>query len=81
MAKVNQSRQEHYFASSHLNWSTDADLLKCLVKQKKADLPKSGYKASGCHVYRVPLPPGAHYEINEYKPVVKGVEYISTITY
>ena len=75
-------QQFHFYASSCVNWTTNKDLLKCLTQQRRRDKDKSqGYTTKGCSVFKVPLPPNAKYKINNYVPVVEGLELIAHITY
>ncbi len=75
-------QQFHFYAVSCLNWNTNADLLKVLLAQRKADKPRGGgYQTGGCTVYKVPLPADAHYSIDNYVPEVDGIERIADITY
>lgn len=79
---MTKKQQYHYFATSCLHWNTDEDLLKCLEKQKRKDQNKSSpYQATMCAVYKVPLPIDADYEIDNYAPVVEGVELVAKINY
>ena len=71
----------HYFASSFLNWATDADLGKCLNKIKKADRTDNRAKAKFCMVWRVPEKESAHYKISEFRPEVDGTEFIDYVYY
>jgi len=68
----------HYFVSSAANWTTDADLGRALKRQAKRD---KADKIGRAWVFRVPLPPNAEYDINEYRPQVEGAEFLDYVTY
>lgn len=81
-AIFDQNKPHHYFVTSSLNWSTDADLLKALTKQKKEDTRKTAaYHAKCADVWLVPLPADAEYKIENFRPCVDGIVYLGTITY
>ena len=69
---------EHFFVSSYLHWHTGTDLLDVLSRQAKAD------RASGvrhCVVYKVPVPLSEAYEVEYYRPLVKGTTAVTVIEY
>jgi hypothetical protein len=72
----------HYFASDFLCWECSTDLekvKKTMVRHNKRN--KGFFKSCYFTVYKVPLPITAHYEIDEYRPVVKGIEKIGRFDY
>lgn len=83
---MNDSKQDfHWFTSSIFNWCTDADLSKCIDKQKRADnaavKSMNGGKTPKTRplfrVYRVPLSESAEYSIEDFRPQVEGTEFIA----
>lgn len=82
IAPFDAKQPHHYFISSAYNWSTDADLLKALTKQKRVDTNKLAfYRAKRADVWLVPLPADAEYRIENYRPQVDGIVFLGTITY
>ena len=71
----------HYFASSHTYWTTDKDLDRCIEKQVEKDTSNNSYVIETCSVYRVPLPADAHYDVENFRPNVEGVEHVKQIQY
>lgn len=74
----------HYYATSSLHWTVDADLLACLDKQRQRDTDKrAGLQATMCTVFRVAGPADRPYEIDEYKPVVPEgeLQLVATVIY
>jgi len=79
----------HWYASSGLNWSVGKDILEALENCKRRDIGQSGkLTKSGkrdweieAKVYRVPGPVTRSYKIDNYVPVVDGLEYIETVSY
>jgi len=79
----------HWYASSGLNWAVGTDILEALEKCKLRDIGQSGkLSKSGkrdweieARVFRVPGPVTREYKINNYVPVVDGLEYIETVSY
>ena len=69
---------EHFFVCSALYWNSGTDLLEVLSRQAKAD------KASGvrhCVVYKVPVPLSEDYEVEYYRPLIKGTTAVTVIEY
>ena len=71
----------HFFSSSFLYYHFDEDLLKCLERQKRSDRQDRRFKVKGCNVYKVPVPAGTEYKIEDFRPVVEGTEFIASIVY
>jgi len=79
----------HWYASSGLNWSVGKDILEALENCKRRDISQAGkLTKSGkrtweidAKVYRVPGPVTRSYKIDNYVPVVDGLEYIETVSY
>jgi len=73
-------KDHHYFVSTALNWSIDEDLFAALDKNRRMH----GKKRTGGTVYvayRVPVPIAQDYQINNYRPVVDGVELLAEGVY
>lgn len=74
------SSKQHYFVSSLFGWATDEDRAKAVARCKRES---SNYYTRGkqiqMNIYLVPLPADASYEIDYYRPVVDGVEFIEQI--
>lgn len=68
----------HFYAVSAYTWSTNEDLLKCIVGQQKVD---KMYEAKTCRIYKIPLPSTANYHIENFLPEVDNIVLIDTITY
>ena len=80
MADAVSSDQGHYFVTSIAEWRTGKDLFKLISDAKKTAI--NVFKGRGIPCTKiiacyVPLPESAHYEIQEYLPVVKGMQIIS----
>jgi hypothetical protein len=73
-----QKDGEHFFVSSYMYWHTGTDLLDVLSRQAKADM-KAGVKR--CNVYKVPVPMGAVYEVDNYRPQIDGTTFVTVVEY
>ena len=89
LARPQVQAEFHWYASSGLNWSVGTDILEALEKCKRRDIDQAGkLTKSGkrtweidTKVYRVPGPVTREYKIDNYVPVVDGLEYIETVSY
>lgn len=72
------SEQYHFFATSAVNWTTDANLAECLRRQLAADrdAQRSLYGARAVYVYKVLLPAEAKYKITVNGPVLPDDQVI-----
>ncbi len=74
----------HWFASSVLNWRVGYDLAEVLADMRKLNRSSEVGRRKGAKaethadvvIYRVPGPKDAGYKINNYAPVVDGVECV-----
>ena len=62
------SQQQHYFVTSCAEWRVGTDLAKL----------KRAFERDGLEfgVWRVPAPLDAEYEIQCYRPMVEGAEFL-----
>lgn len=69
-----QEQQHHYFGATFFNWttaSTREEVVKKLAKEAGAEgvkLLAKNYGGLPCVTYKVKLPKGAHYTIEEFRP-------------
>lgn len=71
---------EHFFVTTALHWNIDEDLFTVLKKNRKQhgkEVPP-GLKY---FVYKVPVSISEDYEINNFMPVVEGVELVASGSY
>ena len=64
----------HWSATSFVYWRVAETKEKLIELMDKLDHMGDGYR-----IYRVPLPLEAPYEIENYRPVVEGLEYVEEI--
>lgn len=62
---------QHFFVSNVYGWATDKDPHKAVEKLIR-DQTKRVARGTNAILVHVPLPPDAHYEINNYVPQVEG---------
>ena len=66
------ANSHHYFATSFVYWRVAETKAEVIEKMDKLDHLGDTYR-----IYKVPLPLEAHYRIDNYRPVVEGVELVS----
>lgn len=84
-ADRNDAAEFHWFAASVLHWRVGYDLAEVLADLRKANRasevgrarkPKSTDPHADVVIYKVPGPTDAGYKIDNYAPVVDGVECV-----
>ena len=77
---MSNQQGHHYFVSTALHWSVDADLFKALEKNRRAH----GTRKTGGTVYvvyRVPAPVEQNYEIRNFEPQFNGTKFVESGKY
>ena len=74
----------HYYASSSTTWKTGTcpmDIISHVYNADRKNVKYRGMAGTSCIVYWVPLPLDAHYDIENYVPVVADMVCIAKIDY
>lgn len=72
----------HFFGTTNAGWvsaNTLVEVTRRMNNMARYDLTHT-FKSMGYAIYRVPLPPDAHYAIEFFTPKVKGVQLLETGT-
>ena len=71
--------KQHYFCSTFYFWAVDTTLLGVIEKIKGQYVSESveTKRIATCNLFLVPLDIDALYDINFFRPVVKGAELIA----
>jgi len=81
--RKDRKREYHFFTSSAAYWQTHASLRECQRLQEERDMNARTMQPQGYCIYKVYLPPEAHYKIRNFVPDLDDdlVEYIDTVRY